>query len=84
MGAPRSFEMTRKSVALGNDEWERLDWEARASQALFTQFGEITGPTQVVLMQPAHLSGIDEPKVPRIQEDELCVRNAGINLRNQA
>ncbi len=53
VGAPRPFEMTKKSVAMGNDEWEHLDRETRASQALFTQFGSITGTTRVVLMQLA-------------------------------
>ncbi len=53
MGAPRSFEMNKRSVALGNDEWERLDREARSSRALFTQFGGITGTMRAVLTQPA-------------------------------
>ncbi len=53
VGAPRPFEMTKKSVAMGNDEWERLDWETRASQALFTQLDGIAGTTRAVLMQLA-------------------------------
>ncbi len=53
MGAPQSFEMTKRSVALGNDEQECLDREARSSWALFTQFGGIMGTTRAVLTQPA-------------------------------
>ncbi len=68
-------------MALGSDERERLDCEVRASQELFTQYGGIMGMTQAVLAQP---SGITEPRVPQIQEDELCLRNAGVNLRDQA
>ncbi len=76
--------MTRKSVATGNDEWEHLNQETRDGQALFTQFGGITGTTWVVLMQPAQPSGVNEPQVPRIQEDELRVHNAGVSLSDQA
>ncbi len=67
--------MTRRSVALGSDEWGHLDQEVRVSQALFTQFGGIAGMTQAVLMQPAHPSGINKPRVPWIQEDELRMCN---------
>ncbi len=45
VGAPRAFEMTRRSVAMGNDEREHLNQETRASQALYTQFGGIAGMT---------------------------------------
>ncbi len=38
------------------------------------------GTTRVVLAQP---SGVDEPRVPQIQEDELCMRNAGVNLHDR-
>ncbi len=84
VGAPRSFETTKKSIAKRNDEWECLNQENRAGQALFTQFEGIAGMTRVVLTQPARPSGIDEPRVPRIQEDELCMRNARVSLSDQA
>ncbi len=35
-------------------------------------------------MQPAQPTGIAEPLVPRIQGDELCVRNARVSLSDQA
>ncbi len=79
-GAPKSFEMTKRSVAAGNDERERLNQEMRAGQALFTEYGGVLGMTRAVLMQPAQLTGITEPLVPRIQADELRVRNAGVSL----
>ncbi len=84
MGALRSFETTKKSLALGSDEWECLNREVRAGEALYTQHGGIAGTSRAVLQQPAQPSGNDEPKVPQIQEDELCLRNAGVNLWDQA
>ncbi len=51
-GTPKPFEMTKMSLAVDNDEWEHLNQEARAAQALFMHYGQL-GKTQVVLMQPA-------------------------------
>ncbi len=84
MGAPRSFETTKRRLALGSNEWERLDREVRSSQELFTQYGGIVGTTRVVLAQPAQPSGVNEPRVPQLQEDELRMHNAGVNLHDQA
>ncbi len=84
MGAPRSFETTKRSLALGSNERERLEWEVIASEVLYTQYGGILGTTRAVLQQPAQPTGNDELRVPRIQDDELCVRNAGANLWDQA
>ncbi|MCP4549556.1 MAG: hypothetical protein GY835_24125, partial [bacterium] len=84
MGAPRSFETTKKSLALGSDERERLDREVRAGEVLYTQHSRIAGMSRAVLQQLAQPSGNDEPKVPRIQEDELRLHNAGVNLWDQA
>ncbi len=84
MGAPRPFEMTKRSVAAGSNEWERLEWENRAGQELFTQSSGISGMTRVVLMQLAQLLGINESVVPRFQEDELQVHHAGTSLTDQA
>ncbi len=36
-----------------------------------------------MLTQPAQPTGIAEPLVPRIQGDELHVRNAGVSLSDQ-
>ncbi len=80
MGAPRSFETTKRSLALGNDERECLDRETRAGEVLYTQYGGIPGTMRAVLQQPARPTGNNEPRVPRIQDDELCVCNAGANL----
>ncbi|MCP4539093.1 MAG: hypothetical protein GY832_18310, partial [Chloroflexi bacterium] len=84
MGALRAFETTKRSLALGNNEWARLDRETRAGEVLYTQHGEVPGTTQVVLQQPVQPTGNNEPRVPQIQDDELRVRNAGANLRDQA
>ncbi len=84
VGAPRPFEMTKRSVAMGNNKRERLSQETSDGQALFTQFGGIAGMTRAVLMQPAQPSGVNEPQVLQIQEDELRVCNAGVSLSDQA
>ncbi len=84
MGAPRSFETMKRSLALGTDERERLEWEVRASEVLCMQYGGIPGTTRAVLQQPPQPTGNNEPRVPRIQDDELRMRNAGANLRDQA
>ncbi len=68
---------------MGNNEWEWLNQETRAGQALFTESG-LMGTTRVVLMQPAQLTGIAKPLMPWIQVDELHLRNAGVSLREQA
>ncbi len=84
VGAPRPFEMTKRSMMAGNDKQERLNQETRAGQALFTEFGRILGMMRAVLMQPTQPSGINELRVPRIQGDELRMRNAGVSLIDQA
>ncbi len=50
-GTLKPFEITKKSLAMGNDEWEHLNQEARAAQALFMHYGQL-GMTQTVLTQP--------------------------------
>ncbi len=82
-GTPKPFETSKKSLAAGNDEWEHLNQEARAAQVLFTHVGRL-GETQVVLTQPAWATGIVEPPMPRIQPEELHLRNAGVALKDQA
>ncbi|MCP4545596.1 MAG: hypothetical protein GY835_03890, partial [bacterium] len=84
MGALRAFQTTKRSLALGNDQWARLDRETRAGEVLYMQHGEVPGTTWAVLQQPVQPTGNNEPRVPRIQDDELRVRNAGANLRDQA
>ncbi len=62
-----------------------MEQEVRASDDLYTQPGDAPDTVRVVLQQPAQLTGrTDEPLVPHIQGDELCVRNAGVHLRDQA
>ncbi len=82
-GTPKPFEMTKKSLAAGIDEWEHLNQETRAAQALFTQYGQL-GMAQAVLMQPVQVTGIVEPPMPWIRPDELRLRNAGVSLKEQA
>ncbi len=85
MGAPRAFQTSTKSLALGTAEQEHLDREARAGTDRYTQQGEIVGMMRVVLQQPAQPTGrTDEPMVPRIRLDQLRMRNAGVHLREQA
>ncbi len=81
-GIPKPFETTKKSLAAGNDEWECLNREARAAQALFMHTGRM-GETQMVLMQPAQATEIAEPPMPWIQLEELHLRNAGVALKDQ-
>ncbi len=69
---------------MGNNEWECLEREVRAGEVLYTQYGGIPGTTRAVLQQLAQPTGSHEPRVPQIQDDELCMRNAGANLRDQA
>ncbi len=71
-------------MAAGIDKWEHLNQEMRAGQALFTEHSRLLGMTWAVLMQPAQLTRIAEPLVLQIQADELRLRNAGVNLRDQA
>ncbi len=42
------------------------------------------GQQQTVLMQPVQTSGIDELLALQIQPSELCLRNAGVTLKDQA
>ncbi len=83
MGTPKLYETSKKSLAGGTDEWERLNREARATQALFTHTGKM-GETQMVLTQPAQATRIVEPPMPRIQPEELRLRNASVALKDQA
>ncbi len=64
---------------MGNDKQKHLNQETRASQALLVEFGGILGTMQAVLMQAVQPSGIDEPRVPQIQGDELHMCNAGVS-----
>ncbi len=82
-GTPKSFETTKKSLAAGNDEWEHLNQEMRAGQALFTEYG-LLGTSRAMLTQPAQPTGIAELLVPWIRADELHLRNAGVSLREHA
>ncbi len=43
----------KRSVAMGNSEWDHLNQETRAGQALYTEFDGIMGTMRAVLMQPA-------------------------------
>ncbi len=61
---PRPFETTKRSLTAGHDEQEWLNWEMRAGQALFTEYGGVMGMMWVVLMQPMQLSGVAKPLVP--------------------
>ncbi len=85
MGAPRAFKTSRKSVALGTAEWDNLDRQVRANEELYTRQGQMPGTVRMVLQQLAQPSGrTDEPMVPRLKDDELCLRNAGVRLQDQA
>ncbi len=68
---------------MGTDEWECLNREARAAQALFMHTGRM-GETQMVLTLPAQVTGIAQLLMPRIQLEELHLRNAGVALKDQA
>ncbi len=76
-GTLKPLETTKKSLAVSNDEQERLNQEARAAQALFTHYGRL-GETQAVLTQPAWVTRIVEPPMPWIQPEELHLRKAGV------
>ncbi len=85
MGALRAFKTNKKSLASGTAEWAHLEQEVRASAELYTRQGMMAGTVQAVLQQLAQPSRrTDEPMVPRIQADELCVCHAGAHLRDQA
>ncbi len=66
MGVPKPYETSKKSLTAGTEEWEHLNQEARAAQALFMHTGRM-GETQMVLTQPGQATGITELPVPQIQ-----------------
>ncbi len=85
MGAPRAFQTSRQSLALGAAEREHLDSEARAGTERYMCQGDVVGTLQEVLQQPVQpIRRTDELIVPRIRPDQLSVRNAGTPLRKQA
>ncbi len=82
MGVPEPYETSKKSLTAGTDEWECLNREVRAAQALFMHTGRM-GKTQMVLMQPVQATGIAELLMLRSQPEELHLRNAGVALKDQ-
>ncbi|MCP4546787.1 MAG: hypothetical protein GY835_10030 [bacterium] len=65
-------------------EREDLEQAARASEMLYRFAGE-HGHVRVRMTQPVLPTGkTDEPIVPRVREDELHIRQAGVRQRDQA
>ncbi len=53
MGAPRAFQTSKQSLAMGTAKRDRLDSEARASANRYLRQGEVEGTTMPLLQQPA-------------------------------
>ncbi len=79
----KHYKTLKRSMASLGQERDHLSREARATEEHYTATSEL-GQTLPVLMQPAQASGITTQAVPRIQAQELCLKNAGARLRDQA
>ncbi len=79
----KHYQTSMKNIDSLSQEWDHLGREARAAQVLYTTTG-MHGQETSFLMQPAHASGITAPVVPWIQLQELCLKNAGTTLMDQA
>ncbi len=83
LSSVKHYQTLKKKVMSLGQEQDRLSWEVRAAEALYTVTG-VQGQRLSVLMQPVHASGIVTLVVPRIQLQELCLKNAGTRLKDQA
>ncbi len=80
----KPFQMSTRNVMSLAQEHEHLGREVRASVELYMVTGD-QGQKLPVLLQPVQASerAADE-EVPTIQLQELCLRNAGPRIRDQA
>ncbi len=77
------YQTSHKSVTSLGQEWDCLGREVRAAKALYTATGPL-GQQMPMLMQLAQPFRIATPPVPRIQPQELHLKNARTALRDQA
>ncbi len=77
------YQTLKKNIDSLSQEWDHLDGEARATQALYTATGA-HGQQMSVLVQPAQTSGIAAPAVLQVQPQELHLKNARTMLKDQA
>ncbi len=79
----KHYQTSKKNIDSLSQEWDHLGREVRAVQALYTTTG-VHGQQMSVLMQPVQASGITALAVLQIQLQELCLKNAGTMLKDQA
>ncbi len=79
----KHYQTSKKNLDLLSQDRDHLGRKTRSAQALYTTMG-MHGQQQMVLMQPTQATGIAEPPIPWILPSELCLRNAGTTLKDQA